>query len=169
MTKCHGLELKDSHNENNVGYEQNNTPNDHTPVITGDDTPYKQNDDTPHIKFVHTPTSLQASDSLGLKVEGGVIANDYTPVIARDDTNILRVNNINNNIRAREFDEPSYVINLVNNKSEINESTTNCHRLELTDPEEQKSICADNAFGFLTEPTQSAFIATKYLENNYLP
>lgn len=38
MTKCHGLEPKDSYDENNVGYEQNNAPNDHTPIITGDDT-----------------------------------------------------------------------------------------------------------------------------------
>ena len=110
MTKCHDLNSKDSYNDNNV-------LNNHTPLLTGKDTPYTEIKDivTPENKY--TPTPLQASDSLGLKVEGGILTNKDTPLLTGKDTNILRVNNINNNIRAREFDEPSYVINLVNNKS----------------------------------------------------
>ena len=134
---------------------------------------------------------MQASDSLGLKAEGGILTDKDTPILTGKDTNILRVNNlytfgierlftvynINNNTHAREIDEPVCIADSANNfnctkksySSEISESTTKCNQLKLTDSEKQESSYADNAFDFLTESTQSAFIATKYLENNYLP
>lgn len=150
MTKCHGLKPKDSHNENNVGYEQNNTPNDHTPIQPQLDTPYPTSVGHPLKKELDTPTPVQASNYIGLEEQRGIQAKLDTPIQPQLDTNILRVNNLytygierlftvyninNNNIRAREFYEPSYVINLVNNKSEIIELTTFCSRLKSTDSE----------------------------------
>jgi|LauGreDrversion4_2_1035121.scaffolds.fasta_scaffold206389_1 hypothetical protein len=94
-------------NENKEECEQNQ----HTPPVEFKDTPLLTNKDTPYTEIKDiitqenkdTPTPLQASNSLGLEVEGGVIANVHTPIIAGDDTNILRVNNINNNTHVRGF------------------------------------------------------------------
>lgn len=128
----------------------------------------------------HTPLQPQLDTNI-LRVN-----NLYTEGIER----LFTVYNINNNTRARGIDEPVCIADSANDfncteksySSEISESTTkcnqlestselvtNCHELKLTDSEKQESSYADNAFDFLTESTQSAIIATKYLENNYLP
>jgi len=143
--------------------------NVHTPIIADDHTPYKQNDDTPHTKLVYTHTPLQATNSLGLEVEGGVIANVHTPIIAGDDTNILREYNLYNvsierlysysinNTRARGFNDKTYTINLTDKNNNIDKSVdTNSAEIKTLNIEEKKSGYADLAFGFLTEPTQSA-------------
>jgi len=126
---------------------------------------YKQ--DTPI--NVHTPAPLQATNSLGLEVEGGVIANVHTPIIAGDDTNILREYNLYNvsierlysysinNTRARGFNDKTYTINLTDKNNNIDKSVdTNSAEIKTLNIEEKKSGYADLAFGFLTEPTQSA-------------
>jgi hypothetical protein len=109
-------------------------------------------------------------------------SNDHTPIQPELDTNILRVNNlytfgierlftvynINNNTHAREFDKPVCTADSVNNFS-CTEKSYSSEISQSTDSEKQDSSYADIAFGSLTKPTQSAFIATKYLENNYLP
>ena len=158
------------HNENKGGCKQDNPINVHTPIITNDHTPLQQNKDTPHTKLVHTPTPLQAINSLGLEVEGGVIANVHTPIIAGDDTNILRVNNlytkgierlftvynINNNTRARDFSDKTCITDCADKNNDINKPThTNSDEIKTCN-EEEKSGYADFAFGFPAEPTQSA-------------
>ena len=159
------------HNENKGGCKQDNLINVHTPIITNDHTPLQQNKDTPHTKLVHTPTPLQAINSLGLEVEGGIIANVHTPIIAGDDTNILRVNNlytkgierlftvynINNNTHARDFSDKTCITDCADKNNDINKPThTNSNEIKTLNTEEKKSSYADFAFGFPAEPTQSA-------------
>ena len=105
-----------------------------------------------------------------------MIANVHTPIIAGDDTNILRVNNlytfgierlftvynINNNTHAREFKDKTCVTDCADKNNDINKPVhTNSAETKTTNLEEQNSSYADNAFGSLAKPTQSAFIATK--------
>ena len=156
-------------NENQGGCKQDTPINVHTPIIANDHTPYKQNDDTPHTKLVHTPTPVQASNSLGLEVEGGVIANVHTPIIAGDDTNILREYNLYNvsierlysysinNTHARGFNDKICVTDCADKNNDTNTPVdTNSAEIKTLNIEEKKSGYADLAFGFLTEPTQSA-------------
>jgi len=156
------------HNENKGGCKQDNPINVHTPIITNDHTPLQQNKDTPSTKFVHTPTPLQAINSLGLEVEGGVIANVHTPIIAGDDTNILRVNNLYNegierlftyninNTHARGFNDKNDKTDFAGKNNNIDQSVhTNSVEIK-TYNEEKESSYADLAFGFPAEPTQSA-------------
>jgi hypothetical protein len=158
------------HNENKGGCKQDNPINVHTPIITNDHTPLQQNKDTPSTKFVHTPTPLQAINSLGLEVEGGVIANVHTPIIAGDDTNILRVNNLYNegierlftyninNTHARGFNDKTDKTDFANKNNNIDQSVhTNSVEIKTLNIEEKEASYADFAFGFPAEPTQSAF------------
>jgi hypothetical protein len=139
-----------------------------TPLLTNKDTLTQENKDTPSTKFVHTSTPLQAINSLGLEVEGGVIANVHTPIIAGDDTNILRVNNLYNegierlftyninNTHARIFTDENDKTDFADKNNNIDQSVhTNSVEIK-TYNEEKESSYADFAFGFPAEPTQSA-------------
>jgi len=112
---------------------------------------------------------LQATNSLGLEVEGGVIANVHTPIIAGDDTNILREYNLYNvsierlysysinNTHARGFNDKTCVTDCADKNNDTNTPVdTNSAEIKTLNTEEKKSGYADLAFGFLTEPTQSA-------------
>ena len=113
---------------------------------------------------------MQASNSLGLEVEGGILTNQHTPLLTGKDTNILRVNNlyttgierlftvynINNNTHTRGFNDK-------NDKTDFADKNNNIDQLVHTNSveiktynEEKESSYADLAFGSLTKPTQSA-------------
>ena len=162
------------HNENKEAYKQNQ----HTPPVEFKDTSLLTNKDTPYTEIKDiitqenkdTPTPLQVSNSLGLEVEGGILTNQHTPLLTGKDTNILRVNNlyttgierlftvynINNNTRARGFNDK-------NDKTDFADKNNNIDQLVHTNSveiktynEEKESSYADLAFGSLTKPTQSA-------------
>jgi hypothetical protein len=161
------------HNENKGECEQNQ----YTPLIEFKDTPLLTNKDTPYTeikdiitqenKDTHVP--LQASSFLGLEVEGGILTNQHTPLLTGKDTNILRVNNLynegierlftvyNNTTHARGFNNKTCVTDCANKNNDTNTPVdTNSAEIKTLNIEEKKSGYADLAFGFLTEPTQSA-------------
>ena len=132
-------------NENKEECEQNQ----HTPPVEFKDIITQENKDT--------PTPLQASNSLGLEVEGGILTNQHTPLLTGKDTNILRVNNINNNTHARVFNDKTYTIDFADKNNDINKlAHTDSAEIKSLNTEEKESSYADLAFGSLAKPTQSA-------------
>lgn len=144
-------------NENKEKCEQNQ----HTPPVEFKDTPLLTNKDT--------PTPLQASNSLGLEVEGGILTNQHTPLLTGKDTNILREYNLYNvsierlysysinNTHARDLNDKTCVNDFADKNNDINKPVhTNSAEIKTLNTEEKKSGYADNAFGFFTEPKQSA-------------
>lgn len=104
-----------------------------------------------------------------INVHTPIIANDHTPIIAGDDTNILREYNLYNvsierlysysinNTHARGFNDKTCVTDCVDKNNDTNTPVdTNSAEIKTLHTEEKKSGYADLAFGFLTEPTQSA-------------
>ena len=92
-----------------------------------------------------------------------------TPPQPALDTNILRVNNLYNvsierlysysinNTHARDLNDKTCVIDCANKNNDINKlAHTDSTEIKTLNTEEKKSGYADLAFGFLTEPTQSA-------------
>ena len=111
---------------------------------------------------------MQASNSLGLEVEGGILTNQHTPLLTGKDTNILRVNNLYNegierlftyninNTHARGFNDKNDKTDFAGKNNNIDQSVhTNSVEIK-TYNEEKESSYADLAFGFPAEPTQSA-------------
>lgn len=162
-------------NENKEECEQNQ----HTPPVEFKDTPLLTNKDTPYTEIKDiitqenkdTPTPLQASNSLGLEVEGGILTNQHTPLLTGKDTNILRVNNlytkgierlftvynINNNTHTRGFNNKNDKTDFTDKNNNIDQSVhTNSAEIKTLNTEEKESSYADFAFGFPAEPTQSA-------------
>ena len=87
-----------------------------------------------------------------------------TPPQPALDTNILRVNNINNNTYAREFKDKTYTINFTDKNNNTDKSVhTNSAEIKTLNIEEKKSSYADLASCSLVEQKQSAFIATNII------
>jgi hypothetical protein len=98
---------------------------------------------------------LQASNSLGLKIEGGILTNQHTPLLTGKDTNILRVNtlytfgierlftvyNINNNTHARVFNDKTYTIDFADKNNDINKlAHTNSAEIKTLNTEEKNLV-----------------------------
>lgn len=160
-------------NENKEKCEQNQ----HTPPVEFKDTPLLTNKDTPYTEIKDiitqenkdTPTPLQVSNSLGLEVEGGILTNQHTPLLTGKDTNILREYNLYNvsierlysysinNTHARDLNDKTCVNDFADKNNDIDKPAhTNSAEIKTLHTEEKKSSYADLAFGFFTEPTQSA-------------
>ncbi|BBB57753.1 hypothetical protein MPCS_01764 (plasmid) [Candidatus Megaera polyxenophila] len=128
-----------------------------TPIQRSLDTPSPSKIGHPLKKELDTPTPVQASSYIGLEEQEGIQAKLDTPPQPALDTNILRVNNINNNTHARGFNDKTYTIDFADKNNNIDQSVhTNSAEIKTLNTEEKKSSYADLAFGFLTEPTQSA-------------
>lgn len=156
-------------NENNVVDEQKLD----TPIQRMLDTPSPSKIGHPLKKELDTPTPVQASSYIRLEKQGGLQAKLDTPIQPVLDTNILRVNNlytfgierlftvynINNNTRARDFNDKTYTIDFADKNNDTNKSVhTNSAEIKTLNTEEKKSSYADLAFGSLAKPTQSAYL-----------
>ncbi|MFM7989560.1 MAG: hypothetical protein ACKPKO_60620, partial [Candidatus Fonsibacter sp.] len=116
-----------------------------------------------------TLTPVQASSYIGLEEQGGIQAKLDTPPQLALDTNILREYNLYNvsierlysysinNTHARGFNDKICVTDCADKNNDTNTPVdTNSAEIKTLNIEEKKSGYADLAFGFLTEPTQSA-------------
>lgn len=150
-------------NENNVVGEQKLD----TPLLTNEDTPYTEIKDIITQENKDTPTPLQASNPLGLEVEGGILTNQHTPLLTGKDTNILREYNLYNvsierlysysinNTHARDLKDKTCVNDFADKNNDINKPV-HTDSAEIKTLNTEKTSYADLAFGFFTEPKQSA-------------
>lgn len=152
-------------NENNVVNAQKLD----TPIQRSLDTPSPSKVGHPLEKELDTPTPVQVSKYIGLEEQGGLQAKLDTPPQPALDTNILREYNLYNvsierlysysinNTHARGLNDKTCVIDFADKNNDINKlAHTDSTEIKTLNTEEKKSGYADLAFGFFTEPTQSA-------------
>ena len=152
-------------NENNVVNAQKLD----TPIQRSLDTPSPSKVGHPLEKELDTPTPVQVSKYIGLEEQGGLQAKLDTPPQPALDTNILREYNLYNvsierlysysinNTHARGLNDKTCVIDFADKNNDINKlAHTDSTEIKTLNTEEKKSSYADLAFGFFTEPTQSA-------------
>lgn len=152
-------------NENNVVNAQKLD----TPIQRSLDTPSPSKVGHPLEKELDTPTPVQVSKYIGLEEQGGLQAKLDTPPQPALDTNILREYNLYNvsierlysysinNTHARDLNDKTCVIDFANKNNDINKlAHTDSTEIKTLNTEEKKSGYADLAFGFFTEPKQSA-------------
>jgi len=152
-------------NENNVVNAQKLD----TPIQRSLDTPSPSKVGHPLEKELDTPTPVQVSKYIGLEEQGDLQAKLDTPLQPALDTNILREYNLYNvsierlysysinNTHARDLNDKTCVIDCANKNNDINKlAHTDSAEIKTLNTEEKKSGYADLAFGFFTEPKQSA-------------